>query len=852
MLRFISLGADCQPAQQIQKNGRREKHFFDWLSTPINSVIRLIENDFEHYLRLEDLVPDQDRHKLYKVTDKYNQIDFAHDFEAFDERNIKAVQARYEYLADKFRSLFDDATEDPPFFVRRWHPIDGPENEGLALQLHRALRARRHDIRLLYLHNDGSRKEIVLENYRSAFLAQPFEGWEGDSIAWSYLLNEFSTSDNQTHTTRLGRSGRDLFRTTGPSIGSIAKIHSRRDATFIVTEAGDFIPLTRDGRPVVDVGQGWSPVFVAVITSEVWLLELRHQSGIQAAWYLDGHGRVVAYDFAQLQEKHRHAIGHAVIVALKGLLRDMFAALGRNDDTVGSIQSPSVLLLSKPILRTIMHPALIEMSSGPCIDCAASPDATFKEPCSDGGEVFVFARHLLQAPMGANIVDLMPNIVMNGGLEFLSPVDGLSLISNRSLVLHNFFFLYVFIDFRYGLPFCVLAATHVCKIIAVYFPLSNRLYAKGRWEQEFISREIPFQKFDAALLDHLANFDRTLRDYLQRPSRNIVALLRHRHLGHHLWQDLSAVAAMAAAIPEQLLPKLYMLSASQSEMFGPIDVLYPSFAGRVDRSVEELPSLILHAYEQGECVTSVAATYIRRDLAKRILNHAMASPYVTADRALVKHLIQDNRPIVLLGLRVENRTVVDFPRFCVEMVGLLGELTGDRAVIVVDGHNTVHGRAFDSSSDHLALESPILVEKTIVQAIRDVARGTKIDIVDLVGAPMERSLIWSEAADFFITPWGAGLVKYKWLSNRPGLVLTSRYYIEGKFDLNIYDSPEFIEAGLPLNVINVEDVEDDAEDQPLIQIQEPTRINFRVRPEAVRREVEAMLQACEGNLRNRG
>ena len=199
MLRFISLGADCQPAQQILKNGLREKHFFDWLSSPIGSVIRLIESDFDRYLRTEDLVPDQDGHKLYKVVDKYNNINFAHDFEAFDEKNIVAVQARYQYLADKFRSLYDISAEDAPFFVRRWHPVDGAENEGLALQLYKALRARRQDIQLLYLHNDKSRGEVVLGNYRSAFLPQPTEGWEGDSTAWSYFLNEFPFHNGQNH-----------------------------------------------------------------------------------------------------------------------------------------------------------------------------------------------------------------------------------------------------------------------------------------------------------------------------------------------------------------------------------------------------------------------------------------------------------------------------------------------------------------------------------------------------------------------------------------------------------------------------------------------------------------------------
>ena len=190
--RFISLGGDCQPAQQIRHNARLTKHFFDWLTVPVSSVTRLVETDFARFLRAEDLVPDQDDRRLYKVIDRFNGMEFSHDFKSFDENNIKAVQARYGYLADKFLSLYDEAEDEPPHFIRRWHPIDGPEDESSALVLHDVLIKRIPKAQLLYLHNDEERSAVVRGSYRSIYLPQKSETWEGDHAAWRFILTIFA------------------------------------------------------------------------------------------------------------------------------------------------------------------------------------------------------------------------------------------------------------------------------------------------------------------------------------------------------------------------------------------------------------------------------------------------------------------------------------------------------------------------------------------------------------------------------------------------------------------------------------------------------------------------------------
>ena len=192
MARFISLGGDCQVANQIRKHGYYEKHLFDWVQIPVENIIRLIESDFDRFLCDEDLCPDQSDERLYKVVDTYNKMDFSHDFDAFNEQNIRVVQRRYQYLADKFRSLSTEGVSETPCFIRRWHHVDGPENEEHALQLFRTILSKRPDSKFLYLHNDPSRREMITDRYKSAYLPQISETWEGDHAAWAYLLTEFA------------------------------------------------------------------------------------------------------------------------------------------------------------------------------------------------------------------------------------------------------------------------------------------------------------------------------------------------------------------------------------------------------------------------------------------------------------------------------------------------------------------------------------------------------------------------------------------------------------------------------------------------------------------------------------
>ena len=70
------------------------------------------------------------------------------------------------------------------------------------------------------------------------------------------------------------------------------------------------------------------------------------------------------------------------------------------------------------------------------------------------------------------------------------------------------------------------------------------------------------------------------------------------------------------------------------------------------------------------------------------------------------------------------------------------------------------------------------------------------NVISLIGESVNHSLVWGEIADCFVSPWGAGLAKYKWVNNIKGVVFSSKCVLEEKNDLHIYDDDRYRELAV--------------------------------------------------------
>jgi hypothetical protein len=235
--------------------------------------------------------------------------------------------------------------------------------------------------------------------------------------------------------------------------------------------------------------------------------------------------------------------------------------------------------------------------------------------------------------------------------------------------------------------------------------------------------------------------------------------------------------------------------------------------------------------------------YVSRDLAARIIRVLESDPALLEHRQRHQDLLQRGFTTVLLGLRVENRTVIDQAEFFCDIIDVLVERLG-RVACVVDGHDAVvtaeGAKPFLSHGEGVAKRSAMEVENEILEAIRDRYKGRDdVDVISAVGATMAATVFWCNRSALFVTPWGAGLAKYRWLCNRPGLVAAGeRFLREGDpFQIHLYDAREFMQDPKPVVFFKREDVEDDQNATQLIDLSDGYRVNYRVRPGVVRKRV---------------
>lgn len=109
----ISLGHFCAVASELERLGYRDASLpFDWLITPIESVIYMIETNFHDFLVLDNLKRDDKRKYIIKDT-KYN-IAFYHDY-----KPNQAIETQHDFVKAKYdrriKRFYDYITEKTLF-----------------------------------------------------------------------------------------------------------------------------------------------------------------------------------------------------------------------------------------------------------------------------------------------------------------------------------------------------------------------------------------------------------------------------------------------------------------------------------------------------------------------------------------------------------------------------------------------------------------------------------------------------------------------------------------------------------------------------------------------------------------
>lgn len=387
---------------------------------------------------------------------------------------------------------------------------------------------------------------------------------------------------------------------------------------------------------------------------------------------------------------------------------------------------------------------------------------------------------LLNEIIGSDIRQYIKNskkyIFNSVGGDFLSTCEKLKL--NKSLFISSStLYLTSYKNFRLG----VLFSSGFNRLVGfiIHSHSGFRLYLDNPDfnNQSLMKRiEQDFNKEQALDIEY-----QLIHEYLTSEKRLKQALvLTHWHIGHHLWNELSALQEIFESgnwNKDWTLIK----KTPRSEHFGLTrDLFGNKGSNEVTLNEDECINEII--IKNGLCAFVPIARFINSNLRKKILEYSHSQTLV------LEQLINRDKEhvIILFNIRLGDRELINQEQLIVSLSKSLTE-KGKKHTIFIDGMNNNRGATGASVANKNALQDEKLFVKRILKALPDCC-------ISMLGCSVFESICICDLADFYIAPWGAGLAKYAWLTNTKGYVHGSNFLMNNKKDLNIYNDSKFREG----------------------------------------------------------
>ena len=587
---------------------------------------------------------------------------------------------------------------------------------------------------------------------------------------------------------------------------------------------------------------GWAADFLYTALAPILVIQLVHTSGQRVVWYVSSDGHRLGDTVAGLSDHHRLLLKDAAATLLCGLLstliqapRPRLSSAARGFLALDDQCKQDLVALCEP---RIARPVQL-------ISVSTMPETYVVSPGGEAPPLLLKRQHLLSG-LQRNLQQQIREDVRVGSIGFTCPLTGAAITCQGSLCFDDFHFAYRFTDAGERLVFYVIAGHERSYFYALYVPAAGILIAAPGLEGP---AEGARQFLPSWLPRHLSRHGAAFETYLARPLTGITSPLRAlpwTHLGHQLWNELSGIEHFLAGGDDAVQPEWLVPDGNGPvEFYGAIEALFPAARGHVRRGLRDAEDLVRYAYRCGRVIVRITRDHVSATMRGLILEHARRAAPDTAGLGVLDAHRHD--PVLLLGLRLENRTLVDLGGFYARLVAaLLGRFGGMR--FVVDGHNVgaAGSTKFRSHGEqaHQAQETA-RAELALLQALQ--RRFGEHVVVGAVGLSMAENLRLIARCDAFIAPWGAGLAKYRWVCNLPGTVMTSRWNLEHRADRRIYDDPAFMEAPAEMRWIRPDLVSDETAPPRVVGASlHPQWCNFTVDEMAVIEEIAAFVSAVVG------
>jgi hypothetical protein len=187
---IVNLGGDCQVEYQMQINNLRNFALpFDYLITPVDSLVKLLVNKFHNFLAKKHLVLVQADTVKY-VNDRVYDINLMHDF-TFSGNTITNYDAVKTKFARRIKRLFGVIEQsNKVLFIRK---TVTKKDAHLISEVLKSLFPTKTFTLLALDSTDEIKEDWDIEGVKNIFLHQPDPYvWTGDDQAWKEIFAQFN------------------------------------------------------------------------------------------------------------------------------------------------------------------------------------------------------------------------------------------------------------------------------------------------------------------------------------------------------------------------------------------------------------------------------------------------------------------------------------------------------------------------------------------------------------------------------------------------------------------------------------------------------------------------------------
>lgn len=381
-------------------------------------------------------------------------------------------------------------------------------------------------------------------------------------------------------------------------------------------------------------------------------------------------------------------------------------------------------------------------------------------------------------------VYLMADAIANSRVTFISPFSGEPCESSHAIAPNTYrfseenrtFFLSTFISPK---------MQHSLAFFNIFIPENNMIvsYDYREDKSDFLLGHEGQQKY---LLEQYDNICKAQPAPPENTVGSLVSNFGLAHIGHCLWQDISIFYSLLKRDVKR-----------ENVTFAYVNNFYTENVANVKRL--QLPELQfrnsneLFEYSKKNKLLPIIFT-------DSIISEAQAQTiskicYDDAASDLKSLLDTENRKVVL-SLRSGYRCCKNEAGIYSRLISVLSQEDSD-IVFFIDGMNSSFDFNVDDKHQIAKLKTAFVDELSVAELISK--QNPTANIVNIIGRSFNDSIAVSSAANVIISPWGAGLVKYKWLCNHPNVFIygSEATLSESHLHKRLYDEKKFRENVAP-------------------------------------------------------